>query len=145
MKVKILTHDHIDDSIRLLSHLNAAVPAEMLRQRYMDILANYPHYSMVGAYVNSKLVGLSGVWFGMKIWCGPYVEVDNLVVHPDYRERGVGTALLEYIETMAREKNCHVMTLDSYATNHPSHRLYIKQGYEMWSFHFVKPLQDFAH
>jgi GNAT superfamily N-acetyltransferase len=145
MKVKILTPDHIDETIRLLSHLNAAVPEEILRQRYEEIITNYPNYSMVGAYVNSKLVGLSGVWHGMKIWCGPYMEVDNLVVHPDYRGRGVGSALLEYIEAMAREKKCHVMTLDSYATNHPSHRLYIKQGYEMWSFHFVKPLQDFAH
>jgi hypothetical protein len=27
-------------------------------------------------------VGLSGLWFGIKLWCGKYLEIDNFIVHP---------------------------------------------------------------
>ena len=145
MKLQILTRKHIADTIQLLSFLNPAVSAEILQQRYEKILHEFPHYSILGAYIGQKLVGLSGIWFGTKIWCGDYMEIDNLVVHPDYREKGVATALIDRIEAMAKEKHCNILVLDSYTTNYPSHRLYQRKGCEIWGFHFIKPLQDFAH
>ena len=31
---------------------------------------------------------------------------------------------------------------DSYAANRRSHRLYHRLGFEIWSFHFIKPIGD---
>jgi ribosomal protein S18 acetylase RimI-like enzyme len=79
------------------------------------------------------------------MWCGDYMEFDNLVVHPDFRNRGVASALMEKVESMAREKECSIVVLDSYTNNHTSHRLYHRKGCEIWGFHFIKPLGPFEH
>ena len=66
--------------------------------------------------------------------------MDNLVVHPDARSAKIGTRLIQNLEATAREESCEIMVLDSYTSNHPSHRLYHRLGFEIWGFHFVKPL-----
>ena len=69
-----------------------------------------------------------------------YLELDNLVVDPALRSSGLGSALIRHLEAFAREKECNLAVLDSYTSNHPSHRLYHRLGFEIWGFHFVKPL-----
>jgi GNAT superfamily N-acetyltransferase len=145
MKLQLLSIMALPEVIALLSFLNPSVCEETLRLRYEKILREYPNYLVLGAYIDGRLAGLTGIWHGTKIWCGDYMEVDNLVVHPEYRARGVGTALVQRVEQMAREKGCNIVVLDSYTNNHPSHRLYHRMGCEIWGFHFVKPLGDFEH
>lgn len=145
MKLQRLTRDHMADIMPLLAYLYPDVSSAILQQRYEKILQDFPHYSMLGAYIEQTLVGLSGMWQGTKIWCGDYIEIDHLIVHPDYREKGVASLLMAQIEQLAREQGCNLLTLDSYTTNYPSHRLYQRKGCEIWGFHFIKPLQDFPH
>ena len=145
MKLQLLSITALPEVIALLSFLNPSVCEETMRRRYEKILREFPNYHVLGVYIDGRLAGVTGIWHGTKIWCGDYMEVDNLVVHPDFRARGVGTALLERVEQMAREKGCNIVVLDSYTNNHPSHRLYHRMGCEIWGFHFVKPLGDFEH
>jgi GNAT superfamily N-acetyltransferase len=30
------------------------------------------------------------LWFGIKLWCGKYLEIDNFIVHPEHRKKGIG-------------------------------------------------------
>jgi ribosomal protein S18 acetylase RimI-like enzyme len=127
-------------ALELLSILNPSTPPAELEDRLTAILSNHPHYQITGAYVSGKLVGLCGAWIATKIWCGKYLELDNLIVHPDHRSANIGTLLIRHFEKIAKEENCKILTLDSYTSNHPSHRLYHRLGFEIWGFHFVKPL-----
>lgn len=131
--------DHLA-AIGLLAHLNPDTPDEVLRQRFETILREHPHYQAIGAFLDGQLVALAGIWIATKIWCGRYLEVDNLVVHPLHRSGGFGSALLRRIEEIAKEQDCNLAVLDSYTANRPSHRLYHRLGFEIWGFHFVKPL-----
>ena len=126
----------------LLGHLNPDYPAEVLEKRFMTILAEHDHYHPYGAYLDGKLVGLASAWIATKVWCGRYMEVDNIVVHSEHRSAGVGAALMEAMEQLAKERECRLLVLDSYTSNHASHRFYHRLGYEIWGFHFVKPLAD---
>lgn len=133
-----------EDSVQavgLLVHLNPDLPTAELRARFEAILRDHPHYQALGAFCDGKLVGLLGVWIATKVWCGRYLELDNFIVHPLYQGAGIGTALLRAAEALGHEQNCQVLTLDSYTSNHPSHRLYHRLGFEIWGFHFVKPLR----
>jgi len=135
----------LDDSaaaVGLLVHLNPDAPTLVLRQRFETLLRDYPHYRVIGAFRDHQLVGVAGIWIATKIWCGRYLEIDNLVVHPLHRSTGIGTALFAHLDQLARDQQCNLLVLDSYTSNHPSHRLYHRLGFEIWGFHFVKPLAD---
>lgn len=124
----------------LLVHLNPDCPTEVLLQRFRTILVEHPHYIPIGAFEGDKLIGFAGVWIATKMWCGRYLEIDNFVVHPEHRSTGVGTALMSFIDQLAEERGCNLQTLDAWTTNHASHRLYYRRGFEVWGFHFVKSL-----
>jgi ribosomal protein S18 acetylase RimI-like enzyme len=87
-------------------------------------------------------MGVCSTWVATKVWCGRYLEIDNLVVRPEYRSQGVGSALIEFMERLGREQCCEIAVLDSYTANRSSHRLYHRHGFEILGFHFVKPLGD---
>lgn len=124
----------------LLAHLNPDQPSAVLIARYREILAAHPHYLPLGGFEGDRIVALAGAWIATKIWCGRYLEVDNLVVHPSHRGHGYGSRMMEQLEQIARERECNLMVLDSYTSNYSSHRLYHRLGYEIWGFHFVKEL-----
>jgi len=139
--IQALGSGDIDAAVPLLSILNPSIEAPILRERLATILSNHPHYHLFGALSEGKLVGLCGAWIATKIWCGRYLELDNLVVDPDHRSAKIGSQLIHRLEALGREKDCEVLVLDSYTSNHPSHRLYHRLGFEIWGFHFVKPLK----
>lgn len=124
----------------LLAHLNPDCPTEVLLARFRTIIAEHPHYHAIGGFVDGRLIALAGIWIATKIWCGRYLEVDNLIVHPSHRSDGLGTKMMRHLEAIAAERQCNLLTLDSYTSNHSSHRLYHRLGYEIWGFHFVKPI-----
>lgn len=127
-------------AVDLLCLLNTSTSAEVIRQRLETILKDHPHYRLIGAYAGDRLVGVCGAWIATKIWSGKYLEVDNLVVHPDARSAKLGTRMVEYLEKIAREEKCDFVILGSYTSNYPSHRLYHRLGFEIWGYQFVKPL-----
>ena len=131
-----------DDAATLLNQLNPETPASVICERLNAILVDHSHYELIGAFTAGKLVGVAGAWIASKIWCGRYLEIDNLVVDSAQRSSGIGTLLIGHFEAVAVERDCKIIVLDSYTANHPSHRLYQRLGFEIWGFHFVKPVGD---
>jgi ribosomal protein S18 acetylase RimI-like enzyme len=142
IEIRPLKPAAIPDAVRLLGMLNPDTPSNVLEQRLREILENHPHYHTACAYRGSLMAGFAGAWIATKIWCGRYLEIDNLVVDPDVRSAGIGTALIRHFECVAATHDCKVLALDSYVSNHASHRLYHRLGFEIWGFHFIKPLGD---
>lgn len=138
--IRQLANDDLPAATILLAHLNPSVPRDVLARRFETILAEHPHYLAFGAFVDGELAAVASAWIATKIWCGRYLEIDNIVVDPARRSSGLGSALIRHLEEIAREKDCNIAVLDSYTSNHPSHRLYHRLGFEIWGFHFIKPL-----
>jgi ribosomal protein S18 acetylase RimI-like enzyme len=138
-EIRQLVAEDLPAATALLAHLNPGIPAEVLGQRFETILAEHPHYHAFGAFVDGKLAAVASVWIATKIWCGRYLELDNIVVDPAQRSSGLGSALMQHLEAFGREQDCNLAVLDSYTSNHASHRLYHRLGFEIWGFHFVKP------
>jgi ribosomal protein S18 acetylase RimI-like enzyme len=55
-------------------------------------------------------------------------EVQKLMVHTDYRRRGIGAALLEAVEAEARQRRRSLLVLDTESTSDAPH-LYRKHGW----------------
>lgn len=144
IQIRPLDRQDFEETIRLLGFLNPETPREVLAQRLHTLIEDHSHYRIFGAFSEGRLVGVSGAWIATKMWCGRYLEIDNLVVDPDCRSGGVGTRLIEHLVELGHTEGCRLVVLDSYTANHPSHRLYHRLGFEIWGFHFIKPIGDWV-
>jgi GNAT superfamily N-acetyltransferase len=115
---------------------------KMTIQKYEDFLQEMVpfKYKQVAVFENGNCIGLTGYWFGTKLWTGKYIEIDNFIVHPDHRKKGVGQLITNYINKKAIELDCTCIVLDAFTGNFPAHRFYYNQGYEPRGFHFLKLL-----
>ena len=141
LAVRLVESHEQSEALRLLAGLNPEVSAEELNKRLQEVVDKYPHYELYGAFDGDALVAVCGAWVATKLWCGRYLEIDNIVTDPERRSKGAGTCLMEAMESLARERDCEILVLDSYASNTASHRLYHRLGYEIKGFHFVKELR----
>jgi GNAT superfamily N-acetyltransferase len=108
---------------------------------YLDEMV--PHnYTQIAVFEGDVCVGLSGLWFGIKLWCGKYIEIDNFIVHPDHRKKGIGKIMTDYVDAKARELGCTMIALDAFTGNYTAHRFYYNQGFIPKGFHFLKILDE---
>lgn len=97
-------------------------------------------FKMVAAYLDGKMVGVSGYWVFLMLYCGRYLQASNLVVDKDLRSQGIGKEILHYLEEKAKNLGCKKIVLDSYIENKKSHPLYFKENFYIRGFHFMKDL-----
>ncbi|HEY4629299.1 MAG TPA: GNAT family N-acetyltransferase [Flavobacterium sp.] len=102
-----------------------------------------PHnYKQVAVFENEICVAVSGFWSGTKLWSGKYIEIDNFIVHPDHRSKGLGKMMTDYVDALAKETGCTMIVLDAFTGNFTAHRFYYNQGYVPKGFHFLKILNE---
>ena len=99
-------------------------------------------YKQVAIFEDKQCIGLSGYWYNTKLWTGPYLEIDNFIVHPDHRKKGIGKLITDFIDAKAKELSCTCVVLDAFTGNFPAHRFYYNQGYEPRGFHFIKTINE---
>jgi ribosomal protein S18 acetylase RimI-like enzyme len=103
-----------------------------------DMLGN--NYQQIIIKNQNKVLGLSGLWVGTKLWCGKYVEIDNFIVSKEYRNLKIGTLLVDEIFKFANEINANQICLDAYVDNFVAQKFYINQGFTPRGFHYIKNL-----
>jgi len=59
------------------------------------------------------------------------VQINNIAVHPDYRSKGIGEALMRHVIDKVREKEAAFMTLEVRPSNAEAVALYKKLGFEI--------------
>lgn len=113
-------------------------------EKYQSFLSEMvPHnYTQIAVFENDFCVGITGCWSATKLWTGKYLEIDNFVVHPEHRSKGIGKILTDYIEQKALDLGCSSIVLDAFTGNFGAHRFYYNQGYGPKGFHFVKVLDE---
>ena len=122
----------------LLKQLNSDLTPESYQQMLPEMIKN--GYRMIGALNGDDCMGISGFWINTKIWCGKYIEPDNVVVDKNYRSAGIGKMLIDWIINEGKRLDCKVSTLDSYVSSDKSHRFYFREGYIIKGFHFYKEI-----
>jgi len=115
LKIKEL-HDESDitNAFPLMAQLRARIHADTfvaeVRRQQAD------GYDLIAAFDEDRVVGLAGIRRAHTLSRGPHLFVDDLVTHHTLRGRGVGTALLTWLEALARTEGFPGIYLDSRAT-----------------------------
>lgn len=86
---------------------------------------------------NDKIVGFAGIWFSVDD-----AHITNIVVHKDFRHKGIGSMLLEKLIELAKVKNS--LTLEVNTKNTDAHGLYLKYGFKNLGIRpkYYKGVQD---
>lgn len=69
-----------------------------------------------------------------------HTHIFLLYVIPEHRRRGLGTALMKYVENWARKRGDRQIALQVFQSNQPAINLYSQLGYETQSLWMIKPL-----
>ncbi|MEC4003469.1 GNAT family N-acetyltransferase [Flavobacterium sp. SUN052] len=141
MKLKELTT--IQEMLSQLETIKFLYP-NMTIEKYESFLIDMipKNYKQVALFEDEICIGMTGFWFGTKLWTGKYIEIDNFIVHPEYRKKGIGKILTQFIDEKAKELNCTCIVLDAFTGNFEAHRFYYNQGYVPRGFHFIKTIDE---
>jgi GNAT superfamily N-acetyltransferase len=126
--------------IEIIRYLYPTI-SEAKYKAYLELML--PHnYSQVAVFEGDECLGLTGLWYGVKLWSGKYIEIDNFIVHPNHRSKGIGKMLTDFVNQKATDLECTMIVLDAYTQNFTAHRFYYNQGYAPRGFHFTKILNE---
>jgi GNAT superfamily N-acetyltransferase len=95
---------------------------------------------MVVATQAEAVTGLA-VWrIHENTYAGLHLYVDDLVTDERQRSRGLGRALLQWLEQRACAQGCSMLILDSGTQRARAHRFYFREGMAIAAFNFKKAL-----
>ena len=136
---KIIDKKDIYSIIPLIQKLtNNANSDAVLRERFTEMAAQ--NYECAGVFEGKKLIGICGLWFQTRHYCGKSMEVDHVYIDAEYQNKGLGKRLFKWLYDYAISKGCRASELNTYVQNYPSHKFYYNEGYEIFGYHFYKTL-----
>lgn len=119
--------------IKLLNEEMEVSTFEKLLKEIMQL-----NYTMFGVFEAEKCIAIAGCWIGTKFYSGKYLEMDNVVVLPEYRNKKAGKLLCDFILEHAQQNQCKTIMLDAYRENTAAHRFYEREGFIKKGYHFIK-------
>jgi GNAT superfamily N-acetyltransferase len=129
------------EQLPVLQELYPSLTKEAYEKDLINMLPNN-HYGQIAVFEGETCLGLTGYWIGTKLWCGKYLEIDNLIVSEKQRSTGVGKRMFDYLAAKATQENCTMMALDSYTSNFKAHKFFYNQSFAPKGFHFIRVLKN---
>jgi len=133
------TLDQMDQAFPLVQQMYKDMDLSIYHS-FIEEMIRVNNFRMIGVFSEEKLIGVCGYWIFLMLYCGRYIQASNLVVDKNIRGLGVGKLIINYLEEIGRQNNCHKIVLDSYTENKKSHSLYYREGFHIRGFHFMKSL-----
>lgn len=100
------------------------------RVNLIPALKTVPHYHGALAMLDGSAVGLINCFTAFSTFAArPLLNIHDVVVHADWRRRGIGQALLAFAESRARELDCCKVTLEVLTGNRSALASYAQAGF----------------
>ena len=137
--IRFIDAENMKSVIPLVALLNPGASEKKLLERLDVMMKN--DYQCLGVYDKEKLIGVCGLWTLMKFYNGKHLEPDNVVILPEYRNKGIGELLMTWIDKYAIENNYEAIELNAYVENLKGTEFWKKTGYAIRGHHFQKILK----
>ena len=79
----------------------------------------------IAAKIDNQIVGFAGIWKSVDD-----VHITNIVTKKDFRQKGIGKALLDKLIQISKQENINAVTLEVRHTNIPAINFYLKHGFK---------------
>jgi GNAT superfamily N-acetyltransferase len=128
-----------------MKELRAHLVDEAEFVRLVDEVQRPQGYRLVGAFDPEEpaAAAVAGFRAGHNLAWGRFLYVDDLATRPQFRRRGLGSALLVWLAREAATLGCEQLHLDSGVglERADAHRLYLSSGLVISAHHFAKRLR----
>ncbi|WP_347924562.1 GNAT family N-acetyltransferase [Pontimicrobium sp. SW4] len=136
---KLVSANNIHAILPLMQKFtNRKFTNDVLQKRFSEMFTQ--NYECAGIYNGNELIGICGMWFCTRHYSGKSVEIDHLFIDEKYRGKGLGDLFFKWIYKYVKNKGCEEIELNTYVTNHPSHKFYYNLGFKILGYHFTKKL-----
>lgn len=136
--MKFIESTEMNVILPFLRLLNDQIPLDILQNRLKDMVKN--SYQCIGVYDDDKLIGICGIWILVKYYVGKHLEVDDVVILPEYRGKNIGKELMQYVKHYAKENDCLAIELNCYVHNQKGNKFWRDGGFKQIGNHFQKKL-----
>ena len=133
-RVRLIKHDELTMLLSLYTYLNPEDPClepnRELEKHWREILADPSLYYLVIEEDNRLVSSCTlAIIKNLTRSARPSGLIDNVVTHPDYRNKGYGTAVLRKAVAIAMEKNCYKVMLMTGRKGESTLKFYEKAGF----------------
>lgn len=125
--------------------------SDYVREHLVERLRARNDACIVLAFADGRAVGLVNCFEGFSTFkARPLMNIHDVVVHQDYRGRGLSGLMLEKVEQLARQRQCCKLTLEVLQENRVAQAAYRKVGFRPYqldpsrgqAMFWEKPLAD---
>ncbi|MBT9516750.1 MAG: GNAT family N-acetyltransferase [Methyloversatilis discipulorum] len=115
-----------------------SLPLTEAQVRFRKIM-RYPDYRIFVAECDGDRVGTFALIIvdGLAHGGRPHAVVEDVVVAPGHRQRGVGQAMMRYAMDCCAEAGCYKLALSSHTRREKAHRFYELLGFERHGYSFM--------
>jgi GNAT superfamily N-acetyltransferase len=85
---------------------------------------------------NEEVVAVCGFRYVTSLYEGGFIYIDDLSTLPEFRGKGYGDQLFNYVAELARSQGLRAIHLDSAHHRYDAHRFYLKRGMNIVYHHF---------
>jgi len=107
-------------------------------------MGNYPDYRVYVAKSGKSIVGTFALLImdNLAHMGAPSGVVEDLVVHRDWRGKGVGKQMMQFAMNRCRERGCYKLALSSNLKREAAHRFYDDLGFQRHGYSFIVELNQ---
>ncbi|MDD3322795.1 MAG: GNAT family N-acetyltransferase [Paludibacter sp.] len=138
-----LTNHYMEDPMGGFPPLN-----KLDQLRLVNGLANHPTAEVHFAILDSTVVGLATCFVNFStFYVKPYLYIHDIVVFKNYRGKGIGKALIEYLTVLCIEREFCKKTLEVREDNKVAKSLYKDIGFDECDpkmLFWTKKLNDYS-
>ena len=138
---EVLTQSDLKKVFSTFSHLRKKITLEEFEELFA-YTSKHQNYKLFSFFYKDDCVAL----IGMRPYCDfvrkKHLYIDDLVVHENYRSKGLGTKLLEWIDVYAAKNNYKQIRLSTGIDNTLANKFYTKNSYKNKAIVFVKKMMD---
>lgn len=139
LRIDYTNPQHAKDLIFLLDHyaqdeMGGGAPLkEEVKLNLTNALANRADAFSFIAYVDGKPAGLINCFEGFSTFaCKPLINIHDLVVHSDFRGKGISRQLMQSVCNEGKERDCCKVTLEVLTGNKSAYQAYLNFGFKAY-------------
>jgi GNAT superfamily N-acetyltransferase len=146
MKIRLIEEKDIENYINLVNQLNYEndktkkevgvsiskydKSIDDYKRVFLDLKNSNYHYIFVGT-INDKIMATAAITIcpDLSENLKSFAVAENIIIDVNFRNKGYGRNLLEFIEVFAKQKNCYALSFLSSKHRTNAHEFYKKLGY----------------